>query len=227
MESYDQEDEAEREEDEEDDNDDKEEENKIDEDVVRQPARTKAPRGRGKGRGKMQEVEPENIVRQTTQSTKAAQFAERGRNIRAILGPLGKLHNLVVHIRSSANRTTWFVSNAGRMIPLDNRTRWNSWWKMISVALDPKIRTGLSLYFEKYQNKIPKEDLLSTEDWMQLRTIHNFLKAFHDATLFIQGSRPTLERVLESIAILERTIQRLQVYRTILYSFLLLIIILE
>ena len=93
------------------------------------------------------------------------------------------------------------------------------------MALNPKIRTGLSLYIKEYQKNIPKEDLLSIEDWMQLRTIHNFLKAFYNATLFIKGSRPILKRVLESIAILKRTIQKLQVYYTIPYSSLLLIIL--
>ena len=33
-------------------------------------------------------------------------FDERDKNIRDIMGPMGKLHNNVVHIRKSANRTT-------------------------------------------------------------------------------------------------------------------------
>ena len=51
---------------------------------------------------------------------------ERGKTIRTIIGPMGKLHNHIVHIRSLANRTTWFVKHASKMIPLDNCTRWNS-----------------------------------------------------------------------------------------------------
>jgi len=74
------------------------------------------------------------------------------------------------------------------------------------VALNPKIRTGLSLYIKEYQKNISKEDLLLIEDWIQLRTIHNFLKAFYNATLFVKGSRLTLKRVLDLIAILKRTI---------------------
>ena len=81
------------------------------------------------------------------------------------MGPLGKLHNLVVHIRGSANRTTWFVEKAKRSIPLNNRTRWNSWFHMLDVALDSKIRHGLMLYTEHYQADIAKEDLLTTDDW--------------------------------------------------------------
>jgi hypothetical protein len=31
---------------------------------------------------------------------------ERGKTIQTIIGPIGKLHNHIVHIHSSANRTT-------------------------------------------------------------------------------------------------------------------------
>ncbi len=41
-------------------------------------------------------------------------------------GPLGKLYNIIVDIRSSGNRIAEFLALATRMIPLDNRTRWNS-----------------------------------------------------------------------------------------------------
>jgi hypothetical protein len=43
-----------------------------------------------------------------------------------LLGPLGQLHNIIVDIRSSANCTARFLALATRMVPLDNRTRWNS-----------------------------------------------------------------------------------------------------
>ena len=39
------------------------------------------------------------------------------------LGPLGKLHNLVIFIRSSDQRYRAFISRADRMIPRDNSTR--------------------------------------------------------------------------------------------------------
>jgi hypothetical protein len=48
------------------------------------------------------------------------------RNTVRTIGPMGKLHNIVVFIRGSGIRTKEFVSQAHRMIPLDNRTRWNS-----------------------------------------------------------------------------------------------------
>jgi hypothetical protein len=43
-----------------------------------------------------------------------------------LLGPLGQAHNIVAHIRGSTSRTQAFRNLVGRMIPMDNRTRWNS-----------------------------------------------------------------------------------------------------
>ncbi|EED20078.1 hypothetical protein TSTA_033250 [Talaromyces stipitatus ATCC 10500] len=132
---------------------------------------------------------------------------ERGKNIRDIMGPMGKLHNNVVHIRKSANRTTWFKDRAGKIIPLDNRTSWKSWFAMLSVALEDKVKAGLQLYVEHYQDDVSKDDILTTSEWVQLRSIHDFLQFFHEATLYLQGDHTTLERVLESIDILQSIIQ--------------------
>src|SRR5450755_1765199 len=134
-------------------------------------------------------------------------FDERGKNIRDIMGPMGKLHNNVVHIRKSANRTTWFKDRTSKIIPLDNRTRWNSWFTMLNIALEDKVKAGLQLYVEHYQDDILKDDILTTSEWVHLRTIRDFLQSFHEATLFLQGDRTTLERVLESIDILKDVIQ--------------------
>ena len=144
---------------------------------------------------------------------------KRGKNIRNIMGPMGKLHNYVVHIRSSANRTTWFIERAGKMVPLDNRTRWNSWFLMLCVALEDKVKAGLQLYVEHYEDDL-KDDILSTSEWIHLRTIRDFLQSFHEATLFLQGDRTTLERVLESVDVLKDMIQTALVYYTILLVFL-------
>lgn len=51
-----------------------------------------------------------------------------------LLRPLGKLHNIIVNIRSSASCTVEFLDLAKRMIPLDNCTRQNSWYLLLVVA---------------------------------------------------------------------------------------------
>jgi len=45
-----------------------------------------------------------------------------------VIGPLGKLYNIIIYIRSSAGRIKEFKDLAERIIPLDNRIRWNSWF---------------------------------------------------------------------------------------------------
>jgi hypothetical protein len=61
-----------------------------------------------------------------------------------MLGPLGQGHNIVVHIRASPGRTEEFRRLAGRLIPLDNRTRWNSWYDMLVVLLN--LRDAIEKY---------------------------------------------------------------------------------
>ena len=142
-----------------------------------------------------------------------------------ITGPMGKLHNNIVHIRKSANRTAWFKDRAGKIVPLDNRTRWNSWFAMLNVALEDKVKAGLQLYVEHYQDDISKDDILTTSEWVHLRTIRDFLQSFHEATLFLQGDRTTLERVLESIDILQDIIQAALVSPTMFLTTLLWLIL--
>jgi hypothetical protein len=43
-----------------------------------------------------------------------------------LMGPLGQAHNIIVYIRGLASRTEEFRKLVGRMIPMDNRIRWNS-----------------------------------------------------------------------------------------------------
>jgi hypothetical protein len=43
-----------------------------------------------------------------------------------LLGPLSQGHNIVVHISGSSACIDVFRKLAGRLIPMDNRTRWNS-----------------------------------------------------------------------------------------------------
>ena len=53
-----------------------------------------------------------------------------------LLGPLSKAHNIVVYICGSGSRADYFRELAGRMILMDNRTRWNSWYNMLVVLLN-------------------------------------------------------------------------------------------
>jgi hypothetical protein len=67
----------------------------------------------------------------------------------------------VVHIRGSSARTECFRKLAGRMIPIDNHTRWNSWYDMLFVLLE--LKGKVEQYCEAYESKL-EEDLLSHAD---------------------------------------------------------------
>ena len=43
-----------------------------------------------------------------------------------LLGPLSKAYNIVVYIRGSPSRIARFRALARRIIPINNRIRWNS-----------------------------------------------------------------------------------------------------
>jgi len=96
------------------------------------------------------------------------------------IGPLGRLHNIVIHIRNSPSRTKEFKDLAKRTIPLDNRTRWNSWYTML-LASDEA--SGALDTYSKNHFDVLKNDYLSPDNWKQLRSIQAFLQLFHRATL--------------------------------------------
>jgi hypothetical protein len=128
------------------------------------------------------------------------------------MGVLGKLHNIIVHTRSSANRTKEFVSLAQRRIPLDNSTRWNSWYQMLSTALDKE--SAIDEYV-KANFEALRKDYLSPHDWKVLRTINSFLQPFNRATLETQGDRVTLDKMLFTMDVLGKHMEKsLALHRT-------------
>jgi hypothetical protein len=116
-----------------------------------------------------------------------------------LLGPLSKLHNIIVYIRGSTSHITEFLDLAERMIPLDNRTRWNSWFEMLVVA-DQK--GGAIDSYTKNHFAILEADYLTPEDWKQLCTIKDFLQPFYRVTLETQGDHATIDKVLFTMDIL-------------------------
>jgi hypothetical protein len=96
-------------------------------------------------------------------------------------GALGMLHNLVVWIRSSSQRYQAFLKVAGRMIPQDNSTGWNSWYLMIHVAIT--LRKEINSFIDDhYMEGDIKLDYLHPEHWQELQEIHNFLQPCYEIT---------------------------------------------
>jgi hypothetical protein len=111
-------------------------------------------------------------------------------------GPLGKLHNIVLSIQRSAQRMAKFRQlSQGRNLARDNSTRWNSWYKMISTAIQLKV--AVNVYCTQYQEN--EADLLLPDDWKILQQLEDFLQSFHDATLSSESHGATIERVLPTM----------------------------
>lgn len=119
----------------------------------------------------------------------------------ANLSALKKLHNIVSHTRGSTSRVSQFKGLAGRMIPLDNSTRWNSWYDMISIGIEKE--SAIDAYSKAWFDDL-KQDYLCPEDWDILRQIRTFLEPFYYATKATEGDQATIDRVLLNMDILVR-----------------------
>jgi BED zinc finger len=141
-----------------------------------------------------------------------------------LLGPLGKLHNIVVYIRKSPQRTKSFRDIAGRMVPLDNRTRWNSWYQMLDVAVQISVANAIDGFSKDHFDAL-RDDYLSPDDWIRLRTIKALLHPFARATLETQGDDASLDRVLFTMDILIRWFEKSLV--SIAFSILIYILLIR
>ena len=123
------------------------------------------------------------------------------------LGALGKLHNLAVHMRSSAGRASVFRALAGRLLPIDNRTRWNSWSTMLTVACEKQV--AITRYQSDFEEEIETEDILQAPtDWKELQAIRDFLNIFEEATLRLQGNQARIHKVLPIMDALKITLSK-------------------
>jgi hypothetical protein len=94
------------------------------------------------------------------------------------------MHNIVVYIRGSTACITEFLELIGRRIPLNNCTRWNSWYIILVIALE--LRLVVEKYFQNHELDL-EDDELSNVDWRRLCTIMEFLEPFSQATLYTKG----------------------------------------
>lgn len=110
-------------------------------------------------------------------------------------GPLGKLHNFVVYIQRSVQRSQKFMAiSHNRRLARDNDTRWNSWYTMLRAALN--LRDAIDGYFNKWVEADCAGDELSSEDWITLEKINTFLEKLKMTTKALESSFATLDNVL-------------------------------
>jgi len=112
--------------------------------------------------------------------------------VREQMSSLGKLHNIVAHIRRSGGRTKEFETEAGGRIPLDNRTRWNSWYMMLERAIS--YEKSIDFYLKNHPEL--RADILKPKDWDILRTISHFLSRFHSQSKQLESNSDDISQVL-------------------------------
>jgi hypothetical protein len=113
-------------------------------------------------------------------------------------GPMGKLHNIVTHIRRSPQRMAAFlklqsqtsIDNATGLVQLqavaDNATRWNSAYSMLDRAI--RLQIYLDMYVSPAESGLDlQEDALSTSEWEFLRLMHDLLQPFQRHTKEMEG----------------------------------------
>lgn len=110
-------------------------------------------------------------------------------------GPLGKLHNFVVFIQRSVQRSQRFlVLSHNRKLARDNDTRWSSWYTMLRAALN--LREAIDDYFNKWIEADCAGDELCAGDWIILEKIKSFLEKLKMTTKALESSFATLDNVL-------------------------------
>ncbi|KAI7760066.1 hypothetical protein LZL87_014073 [Fusarium oxysporum] len=86
---------------------------------------------------------------------------ERGWSQLGPLGKLHKLHNTAIHIRANDYRYNLFQRHAGKVLGLDNDTRWNSWFLLLDAALNKE--DNIKWYQDKYYDAL-MDDYLAPQD---------------------------------------------------------------
>jgi hAT family C-terminal dimerisation region len=163
------------------------------------------------GRGEEEEAAEEEEAEEAEEEEPRAQ-KPGGKAAWRRLGTLGKLHNIAVFIRSSIPRYCDFKATVGRGLPLDNSTRWNSWYQMLEVAIEKNV--AIDNFCKKYFSEL-KDDYLTPEDWIFLGDTAKFLKPFQRATLATEGDKATIDRVLWVMDVIAKHYEKSQVTITL------------
>ena len=117
------------------------------------------------------------------------------------MGPLGKVHNTALHIRADNFRYNQFQKRAGRILALDNDTRWNSWFHLLNITLEKQDH--VKWYQEKNYDTL-KNDFLTIDDWKTLRDTRDFLQPFWRITQITESHKTTLDSTLFTMDVLRK-----------------------
>ncbi len=85
----------------------------------------------------------------------------RGKESWRRMGPLGKLHNIVIHIHATSARIMKFKKLADRGLSHDNDTRWNSWYLLLKVAIEKE--SAVDAYTKRWIESL-RENFLTSKN---------------------------------------------------------------
>ena len=112
-------------------------------------------------------------------------------------GPIGKLHNLVHHVRSSPARRHYFESlqkevnseEAVYSLITNGGIRWNSTLDMVVRAFRSKDSiTGYAQHFQGHKDHPTDDDILSSDDWHDLSELRDLLLPMKETSTMVQSS---------------------------------------
>ncbi|PCD42766.1 hypothetical protein AU210_005291 [Fusarium oxysporum f. sp. radicis-cucumerinum] len=120
-------------------------------------------------------------IEDADESAFGTDFSERIKPQRAQgwrrLGPLGKVHNISIHMRENDYRWNEFKKRAGRSLGLDNDTRWNSWFLLLDTTLN--LQSYVEWYQKKYYQDLRDDYLTPDRSLFTMDVLHkHYTQAF-------------------------------------------------
>jgi hypothetical protein len=141
-------------------------------------------------------------------------------------GPVGKLHNLVVHIKANNARVGVFESKQQEIIDDDDShhtrilrlvtnggIRWNSTYLMIERAI--YLKDALTLYQDHVDvaSTIPEEQRLDRHDWEELIDLKDLLAPIYEVSLQVQSVGTTAGALHNTLTTMDYLLTHLETRR--------------
>jgi len=140
-------------------------------------------------------------------------------------GSVGKLHNLVVHIKANDARIAVFESKQIEVVNEDESSqrrilrlftnssiRWNSTYLMIERAIH--LRDALTLYQSHEEATLHEDDPLTRDDWDELAALKDLLAPIHEVSMHVQSIGTTAGALHNTLTFMDYLLDHLETRRT-------------